>query len=376
MMFSTPIIVLAVLGFIFIPLLLLRYFIYHIKYGSAITRYILLATGCFGFGILYNCYRTLSFSFIGTMTELIDVLCFQTTVFLMILGMYLVLSILLQLNARSGHPIERAPLIQSVFLVGGFILSLINAITYLKSDTEIIGYYNYHIHPILNLIILSLFFVIFIFMFITLSHLLKALEGKTMLKFQAVILVAGLTVFTLERVYMLGRLLTRFVPLNSTIILLDLIAITIFWIGGFLVVLIDPDFIETFNAQFSVQSLYLLDKEHGRIVYHIHFRGEPLVANEFLLGGFLHSISGGLTELLASRETVEAIQFQGLTILFNHGSHLMAVLFIVDDIPLLHQHLLSFMQELELLIDIDATNTTGAILKANDLDLLSEKIFR
>jgi hypothetical protein len=375
-MFSTPIIVLAVLSIIFIPLLLLRYFIFHIKYGSSITSYILLAIGCFGFGILYNSYRIISFSFTGTMIELIDVFCFQTTVFLMMLGMYLVLGILLQLNARSGHPIARAPLFQSVFLVSGLIFSVLNTVTYLKADTEIPGYYIFHVHPILNLLILSLFFSIFIFMLITLSHVLKELEGKTLLKFQAVILVAGLTVFTMERTYMLGRLLTRFVPLNSTIILLDLIAITIFWAAGFLIVLINPDFIETFNAQFSVHSLYLLDKEQGRIVYKFHFRGEPIVSNEFLLGGFLHSISGGLTEILSSKGTVEAIQFHGLTILFNHGSQLVGVLFVSDDIPLLHQHLLTFMQELEQQNKIVDVHSRNPIFEPEALDVLSQKIFR
>ncbi len=369
-MFDNTIIILAILASIFIPLLLLRYLLYHLKYGSKLTRYMLMALGGFGLGIIYTSFRIIHFQFFGPVDVLIDVFGFQISVFLSLLSMYAILRIFLVISKRSGHPIKRANYIRLLYMLFVIIFSTLNLIKYSRSDTTISEYYIYHVDPVLNLLVLAAYIPIMLFLIITAKNVLTQINNRKLIV-QTLLLGFMLFVLVIERAYNLGYNYSKlFFTVTADVLLLDFIAITFLWIFGLTVVLVDPGFVETFNAHFALQSLYLMRKEGGEILYHHEFGESSVEADRFLLGGFVYAMSSGLKQLLAAKPSVETIELGSLTILFTHGNHVLGVLFVIENIPLLKTRLNTFLEQVEHLYERSGDETAEPLINQelfNDL---------
>ncbi|MDD1779250.1 MAG: hypothetical protein LUQ65_13875, partial [Candidatus Helarchaeota archaeon] len=112
------------------------------------------------------------------------------------------------------------------------------------------------------------------------------------------------------------------------------------------------DLLETISSFFCLKTLYLIKKESGHIFYEHEFRatGEStsaLLADRFLLGGFLYAITQGLELGLGVTGDVDIIQAGKTTILLRHGKFVFGMLFALEYTPTLEAMVRKFLDRFE-----------------------------
>jgi hypothetical protein len=111
------------------------------------------------------------------------------------------------------------------------------------------------------------------------------------------------------------------------------------------------DLLESISTYFCLKTLYLIKKDSGHIFYEHEFRADAstasLLADRFLLGGFLYAITQGLELGLGLTGNVDIIQAGKTTLLLRHGKFVFGLLFTLEYTQTLEKMVRTFMDRFE-----------------------------
>ena len=362
-MLDTIMVTMVFIVLIGVVLLLIRLSILFLRQQISITRLFIGAYYCFGFVILWECYRILYFVFTKSVDVPFDRFAFALNFFLIIFAVSLISQATMIGSKQSGHRISHDTFIKNIYFVAAIIFAILNGYTYYQSELNAFGFYTYQVNTTLTIIIIIVYTPLLIFMIIKNIITLKEIRNKILL-IQISILSSLFVIMIVERFLILT--LYNFL-LSPLAILIDLFIILCIALSSLILSIKNIKIFEEISTYFNVKSVYLLWKKDGQMIYGYDFQKEgdpdPFAPDRLLLGGFIYAISHGLEASLKTEGQLESIQIGDITLLFKHGKYVIGILFITEETPMVHLKLLLLMQRFERRYKTELEHRTGDLSK-------------
>lgn len=365
---------------------IITYAIRPLRHRTQINQLLFVAFVSIGFGILYDCFRTLSFMYLGDIWidggiwSYLDRIFYFFKFFLLLMGVSAILRVIFILNRQSGQKVAKETPIRYLYIILTIVLSILNYYTPEKIPSNPgIGFpqnfFTYQVNPYLYFLTLSFYLPLFFYMIIKIKAVLKVVKSR---KLPNELIFFGIFVAALfnERNINLAAYLL-FDPILINVLEFTFLAIVV--ASGFLLSLKYPNLVEDISAHFSMKSIYLLWKTGGIVMYKHNFgREESSTPDLLLMGGFLYAISCGLEETLKVSREIKTIKVGNTLLLFEYGKHIFGLGFVSENIHLLHQKLVRLIERFEKYYETDLEEWEGDLSKFDE-DLIQSwvhEIFR
>ena len=226
-------------------------------------------------------------------------------------------------------------------------ITIINLYTFYRTDYNALGIYTYQLHPLLAQTTLLIYIPTITFIILKTRFFLKEIQDPH-LRNPLLLFFSIFIVFSIERGFSLGYF--WLFPNSMTTLYIDLSILTLSLFMLLVIYLFKPDLLEDSSCALCVQSIYLMNKHGGLLVFSHHLTknsSNKLDQNSFLLSGFIHSVSHGLEQTIIKGGEVEAIEIGNTSIIFKSGRYVLGIIFATEPSPILHLKLLGFLQRFE-----------------------------
>lgn len=344
---------------------------YAIRPLKSITQLnfaLFIAFTSLGFGIFFDCIRTLFFMFSDSIWVYGDEVCYYLKIFLLFVGVSAILRIISLLNKQSGQKNRHETNIRYFYIAATVIISILNFYFHEKTNPVssgfLMGFYTYQISPYLYLLILILYIPLIIYLSFKIRVLLGNVK-KQILKKEVLLLGLVIAALINERNLNIAAYLI-FDPI--AILFIEFSIIAAISIIVFILSLKFPNLIDDVSAFFNLKAIYLLRKHGGNILFEMNFKSKtPSTPDRLLMGGFLYAISSGLEEAFHVGGEIKKIKVGETTLLFEYGDHVYGLLFVSERVPFLHHKLKMVIQKVE-------ENFTDAITQGEFADINYDQI--
>ena len=358
--------------------LIITFSIHLYKQFTKFKQLMLITLLGFGFGILYDCIRSISWIFSGTFLVEIDSFMFFLKVFLILVGMYCMLGVVVTLNKQSGREIKYVLIIKALYIfLTGFFATL-NATTFFTKDTTEFGFYAYQVDEVTYILMLVFYLPFFIFLANESRYFVTKVENPVLTnQFKFLGVLFGF--LFVERFYTIGH---YYFPFTNVFHLVDLSLLTFISLGSWILFFRNKNLMDMISTYFNVTSIYLIRKEGGQLLFNHDFKEQDaqdaLSPTRFLLGGFIHAATRGLEHILKIWGKMEAIKIGDTTLLFKDGKYMLGIIFVSENIPIVHLRLIMLMQKFERQFEHALENWTGnlSMFKSDEIQNWVLEIFR
>ena len=332
-----------------------------------------------GFGVMYDCARTMYFIYFGGVWPELDLVCYILKFALLLLGVSAAVSIIMVLNRQSGQKVKRETIIRYFYIIAAVVLSVLNYYTYVETEKIesgfLQGYYNYQLNAYLYLGTLILYIPFFIFIIQRIRVLLRVMPNKRM-AIELILLGLLLAALFQERnLNLVGYLVFD----QIWVIVIEFSLLAGIAVSGFIMILKYPNLVEEISAYFATKSIYLLWNNGGIILYKHHFaKQESSTPDRLLMGGFLFATSSGLKETLKVKGGIKFIKIGSTFLLFAYGKYIFGISFVSEKIELVHQKLQQLIEKFERKYETDLADWSGdmSIFDSEEIATWVTKLFR
>ncbi len=304
-----------------------------------------------GYGIIFDCYRIITISFIGFVPEYFDRFNYIIKVAFVFFSVPFTVQTILILSKQSGHEVKNINLIHGIMLSYIFtaaFVSVLNMFYLNKTNINELGFYTYQINATLYFI--CVFFALPLMLYtayLTFGVFIKDIKNKK-LQFRLTLFMLIYIPLIIERLNNLG--LFAIIPNTAEATMLGLSLLTLIMDFAFLFSIIYPNFLESLSAYFSIRSIYLI-KNTGELIYEHNFQEglslDPMSPRKILLSGFMFGITKGLEEILSLKKSDYTMNFGDLTLLFQHGKQVFGLIFASEVTPIMVEKLIKFIKIFE-----------------------------
>jgi len=327
---------------------------YFLKSNTTLNRLLLFTFLCFVFGFAYDLARIGFFMLFGGIYSPLDQLCFNLKIFLLFMGVSSLLRIFFILCRQGGMPIHHESAIRYFYYGIAFFLIVFNVYFYEKIALDGGVIYIFQIHPITFFTILITYGLLLIFVIFKIIKLSHKIYDKNLAHLNLFfgILVSLLTcerythliMYSSTFSFIFGSSLYGLLIDFSIMLIMVLLLYYYLFFGKI-------DLLESISTYFCLKTLYLIKKDSGHIFYEHEFRADAstasLLADRFLLGGFLYAITQGLELGLGLTGNVDIIQAGKTTLLLRHGKFVFGLLFTLEYTQTLEKMVRTFMDRFE-----------------------------
>ncbi len=327
--------------------LLGRVLLLYQKKRTNLNKILLISLSAFGLTIYFDCYRLISLHLIGTIADFTYQIYFCYSVFLTFFAISIAFRALFIFNRQAGHKIHKEFLIRAFLTIILIAITVINLYTFYRTDYNELGIYTYQLHPLLAQATLLIYIPTISFLILKSRFFLKEIQDPR-LRNPLLLFFSIFVVLSIERGFSIGYF--WLFPNSIITLYIDLSILTLSLFMLLAISLLNPGLLEDSSCALCVQSIYLMNKRGGLLVFSHHLTknsSNTLDQNSFLLGGFIHSISHGLEQTIIKGGEMEAIAIGNTSIIFKSGRYVLGIIFATEPSPILHLKLLGFLQRFE-----------------------------
>jgi len=278
------------------------------------------------------------------------------------LDFYAVANILETTTAfRNDRKEKELKMLYFGYLVFAIVTTFINVFSFTSffaTANDSLGVYMYQISFASVIMSISAYVPLLVYLGYRIMSALKKIEKKAVK--QLSILVGTLfSIFILERLFNVSYYWTIVVfPLttpffsNTTLVLLcDFILVSsLLFVFVMIEIISKEGFMESFSSYLSVESVYLIRKSSGMLLYGHEFTDvecSQTPVDRFLLGGFIYAVSNGLERASNINGKVDAIKIGNTTLILKYSKDMIGVVFASDHTRMIDRKLELFMERFE-----------------------------
>lgn len=356
-----------------------KYIIIPLKYQTRINQLLLIAFVSLGFGAIYDSLRTFSFMFFGGVWADLDRVGYFLKIFLLFMGVSAALRIILVLNEQSGHKIgKKENFIRYFYIILTLVISIVNYYTY-ETTAEVpffrdSKFYAYQLDPYLYLFTVVFYIPFFFYLLYKIRPVLKVVKNKQIATQIIVLGILMAVLFNERNINIVGY---YFFKDHIVLTIVEFSLIAAIALVGFVLTIKYPRLLEEISVHFSVNSIYLLRKEGGQVLYGNIIRKtdspDSLTPDRLFLGGFINAMSSGLEETLQISGEIKTIKVADVILLFHYSEYLIGILFVAEHTPLAHERLRQFVKKFATHFESDLEQWTGTLTEF-DAELLQDWI--
>ena len=372
---SVLIIILSVVVVGTVAALLIRFFLHYMTHKIELNRLTLIILVCLGFGILYDCLRSIGFLVFGGFTEIIDLTACFMKIFLLLVGLSAVIRLLIIENKQSGNEIKHESYIRLYYYVATGILTVLAGLTLIEVPVSGLTFHVHQIPFFVSFLIILCYVPAIIVIGLHYTSQREITNQK--LSRQSILLGVFMIIMASERILSFGNF---FVPFYTITLIFQFSVLTAISFGTFYLFSKYPDFWDELTAYFNVEALYLI-KTNGNLIFQYNLGGDKtriLSANNFLLGSLIHALTMGFKQTLIGVGKLDTIMIGEKKMVIEEGKHVIGMIFVTTDAKLMKTKLITFVQRFETRFESVFQNWDGSLSEfiSEETSNLVNEIFR